>query len=123
MTYYIIRYCGSYSRPDAIQDFDGEVFTVNGRNFVKTTYRDENDEDREGEETVYTSKKEAWGVILKRIDEHIADMQRKREGMFAMALEDGAFKQTPEQFKDWTHFITIMQPDYDFITKRMEEVK
>ena len=118
MKYYIIRQCGDYSRPNEVKPNDGEVYTCNGRNFVKISFTDENFEEKYAEETVYTTKKEAWKVILKRIDDHIANMQVKREKMFAMALEDDTFKQSPEEFTKWLSSISNDQEANDLFGKR-----
>jgi hypothetical protein len=107
MTFFIIRTIGDFSRPDEVRNFDGEVAEENGKFFVTV----EEDGGYLEKEEVYLSKKEAWKVILKRIDDYLADMRRKRDIMFTQALEDGAFQQTPEEFKKWIENIRGIQDE------------
>lgn len=114
MTYYTISSCSGYYMPRELNPFDGEVFEKNKKNCIKKCGNDEILYDEE----VYTSKKDAWKVILKNIDENIVAMQAKRQDMFNMALEDGAFILSKEEFSKWLNSFSHQQEENDLFVKR-----
>lgn len=110
MPFYTIHTIGDYERPVELDKQDiGKVFEKDGKHYFKFTY-DFLGDFHEDDVPLYESKKDAWKVILKRIDDHISQIQAKRAEMFAMALEDGTFIKTKEEVQDW-------------INQRMNEVK
>jgi hypothetical protein len=96
---YIIRNVGDLPVIDSTDNYD--VFELEGDFFVKETYTDIDNEVCECDVQVYPTKKEAWKVALGRLDDHISHMQKIRDEAFHKALDDGAFVQTPEEFKKW----------------------
>ena len=88
MAFYTIRNCGDYARPVELSQAElGEVFEKDGKHYIKSSYEFMGDF-HEDDVPLYGSKKEAWMVILLQIDDHIRDMQVKRDKMYEMATKD-----------------------------------
>ena len=88
MAFYIIRHCGDYAKPVELSQVEfGYVFEKNGKHYIKSSYEFMGDF-HEDDVLLYESKKETWMVILKQLDDHIKDMQVKRDEMYKMAIKD-----------------------------------
>lgn len=103
MTYYIIHSIGDTPIVESIDNYSyaNTVFEMDGKFFIKDTFSDLNDDIREFDVQVYPTKREAWKVAIASIDDFISRFQRIREETFHKAINDGAFIQTPAEFKKW----------------------
>lgn len=101
MQFYTIHKIGDYARPVELDQVElGYVFKKDGKHYIKSSYEFMEDF-HEDDVLLYESKKEAWRSILRQIDDHIKDMQVKRDKMYKMAIKD-----TQEDFnKDVVGFI------------------
>jgi hypothetical protein len=88
MAFYTIRHCGDYARPVELDQVElGYVFEKDGKHYIKSSYEFMGDF-HEDDVLLYESKKEAWRAVLRQIDDHIKDMQVKRDEMYKLAIKD-----------------------------------